>query len=59
MTIEELRGLINEVVEAKLQEDLGDPDWGLELRDDVKEKLIRSLEDVEKGEQGINLEGTA
>ena len=56
MTIEELKDLISQAVEAKLQEALGDPDWGLELRDDMKERLSHSLEAVEKGEGGISLE---
>ena len=31
MTIDQLKGLIRETVEEKLEEMLGDPDWGLGL----------------------------
>lgn len=50
LTVEELRDLIYEAVETKLRETLGDPDWGLELRDDIRERLQQSLEAVERGE---------
>jgi len=32
---------------------LGDPDWGLELKDAVRERLKRSLEETERGVSGI------
>ena len=53
MTVKQLKELIHEAVEEKLEQILGDPDWGLELREDVRERLRRSLEGVEKGEKGI------
>jgi len=43
LTMEELKDYINEVAEEKLVELLGDPDWGLELKDEVKERLKQSL----------------
>lgn len=49
MTIDQLRGLIRETVEEKLEELLGDPDWGLELKDDIRMRLERSLEETERG----------
>lgn len=53
LSVEQLKALIQEAVEEKLQEILGDPDQGLELRENVKERLRRSLSAVECGEEGI------
>lgn len=53
LTIDQLKGLIRETVEEKLEEMLGDPDWGLELKDAVRERLKRSLEETERGVSGI------
>ena len=53
LSIEELKVLIGEVVEEKLQEILGDPDWGLELKADVQQRLERSLADLSQGKRGI------
>jgi hypothetical protein len=39
LSIEELKALIEEVVEEKLREMLGDPDEGLALRPDIQERL--------------------
>ena len=55
LTIEELRDLIYEAVETKLRETLGDPDWNLELRDDIVTRLEQSMEAIDKGEAGIPL----
>ncbi len=54
ITVEELKELIYEAVEEKLKGILGDPDRGLELREDVKERLRHSLKAVEMGERGIS-----
>ena len=43
LTVEELRELIRETVSQTLVEMLGDPDKEMELREDVKERLERSL----------------
>ena len=43
LTVEELRPLIGQVVEDKLQELLGDPDEGLNLRPEVKERLQKNF----------------
>jgi len=43
LSIEELRALIADVVEQTLRELLGDPDAGLELRPEVRERLLRTL----------------
>ncbi len=39
LTVEQLKALIQEAVEEKLQEILGDPDQGLELKEEVIRKL--------------------
>jgi hypothetical protein len=43
LTVDELRDLIKEVVTQTILELFGDPDEGLELREEVKERLHRSL----------------
>ena len=53
LSVEQLIALIQEAVEEKLQEILGDPDRGLELKEDIKERLKQSLSAVERGERGI------
>ena len=53
LSVEQLKVLIQEAVEEKLQELLGDPDQGLELRGEVKERLKHSLAAMERGEEGI------
>lgn len=45
LTIEELKGLIGEVVEEKLRELLTDPDAGLALRPEVQERLLKDLQE--------------
>ena len=47
LTIDEFRDLIRAVVIQTLSEMLGDPDEGLELRDDFAEELLRSLTAIE------------
>jgi hypothetical protein len=42
MSVEELKQLIAQIVEQKLDELLGDPDYGMELKDEVKERLRRT-----------------
>ena len=53
INVEELKALIQEAVEEKLEEILGDPDLGLELREEVKERLSRSLAAIQADEEGI------
>ena len=53
LTTEQLKTLIQEAVEEKLREMLSDPDEGLELRDEVKQRLLDSLAAVERGEKGV------
>ncbi|MGC9993937.1 MAG: hypothetical protein ABSE79_01345 [Terriglobia bacterium] len=45
LSIEELKALIGEVVEQKFREILTDPDAGLALRPEIRERLLRDLED--------------
>lgn len=59
LSVEQLKALIQEAVEEKLQEVLGDPDEGLELREKVKERLRHSLAAMERGEKGIPIEQVA
>jgi len=49
LTVDEFKNLIREVVAQTLAEVLGDPDEGLELRDDFRIALQRSLASVEAG----------
>ena len=53
LSVEQLKALIQEAVEEKLQEILGDPDQGLEVKEDVKERLKHSLATLERGEESI------
>lgn len=52
MTKEELEQLIENAVERKLLELLGDPDSGLPLRKDFRQRLIRQQQAVAAGERG-------
>ncbi len=56
MTKEEFRLLIGETIEQKFIEMFGDPDEGLELRDEVREYLIRQREVIARGELGRPLD---
>ena len=55
MSVSDLRELISEVVEEKFAK-YADPDYGLELRDDLVERLHRQSEAVKRGERGIGLD---
>ena len=59
LTVEQLKMLIDEAVEDKLAEILGDPDRGLELKEEVKARLRDSLAAVKRGEKGIPIEQVA
>lgn len=52
MTKEELREMIEAIVEKKLLELLGDPDEGLPLRKALRERLLRQKEAIARGERG-------
>ena len=53
---EMLESVVETTVEEKLLEILGDPDEGLELRQAVRDRLIRQREAVVKGQLGQPLE---
>ena len=55
MTAKELRELVGSAVEQKLVELLGDPDAGLVIRENVRERLLRQKRAVAKGERGKSL----
>lgn len=50
---EKLKNFVVEVVEEKLKEILGDPDYDLELKEKIKQRLKRTFKAEEKGERGI------
>lgn len=52
MTKEELREMIETIIEEKLLELFGDPDEGLPIRKTIRERLLRQKEAVAKGERG-------
>jgi len=53
LSVEELRAVIGEVVEEKLREVFSDPDAGLALRPEIRERLRTDLEEPQ--EQGQNI----
>ena len=53
LSIEELRAVIGEVVEEKLREVLNDPDAGLALRPEIRDRLRADLQGPEEGGQNI------
>lgn len=59
LTVDEFRDLVRSVVIQTLSEMLGDPDEGLELRDDFTEELLSSLDAVETGGKAISAQKVA
>jgi len=59
LTVEQFKDLIHEAIEEKLAEITGDPDLGLELREEIKERLPSSLAARQRGEKGIPIEEVA
>lgn len=59
MSKEELTDLIEATVEQKLIELLGDPDEPLELREEVRESILRQRAAMAKDERGRPLEDVA
>jgi hypothetical protein len=53
LSIEELKALIGEVVEEKFREILVDPDAGLVLRPEIRERLLKDLEEPQQERQNI------
>jgi hypothetical protein len=56
MTPSELREMMGDLIEEKLVELFGDPDQGLELRDSLRERLLRQRREVAAGERGEALD---
>jgi len=52
MTREELREMIETIIEEKFLELVGDPDEGLPIRKTIRERLLRQKEAVASGERG-------
>jgi len=59
LTVEQFKDLVQEAIEEKLEEIVGDPDLGLELREEIKERLRSSLAARQRGEKGIPVEEVA
>jgi DNA primase large subunit len=53
LTVEEFEQLLEEVVERKLEEFLGDPDEGLELTEWIEERLRETNAALKAGVRGI------
>jgi hypothetical protein len=53
LSIEELKALVGEIVEEKLREILADPDAGLVLRPEIRERLLRDLQEPQQEGQNI------
>ena len=56
LTVEEFKQIVEEAVERKLSEMLGDPDEGLELRPEIEQRLRRSLTYAAAGGKTLSLE---
>ena len=54
LSLDELKTLIEEVVEDKLREMLGDPDEGFTLRPDVQERLVNSLNQPKESRRTVS-----
>lgn len=59
LTIEELKLLIQETVAETLKSLLFDPDEGKEVKPEVKQQLLDSLQRTENGQHGIPAEEVA
>lgn len=55
MSVADLRELIDELLDEKLAEILGDPDEGLTIRPEVREQLLRQMGRVRRGNYGVPL----
>jgi hypothetical protein len=56
MTVDELKAIIRDTVQETLEEFFVDPDEGLEIREEVKQKLIESQKQIQGGKRGIPAE---
>ncbi len=53
ITVEQLRDLIRHTVEQCLEEYFGDPDAGLDLKEEVTQKLLESIQRKQAGDSSI------
>ena len=59
MTTDELRAMIETLIDRKLTEWLGDPDAGLELKEELRERIVRQRQEFAAGNRGRSLEEVA
>lgn len=59
LTVSEFKDLVHEAVTHSIAELFGDPDRGLELRDDFAEELRKSLADPDAGSGTMDLSEVA
>jgi hypothetical protein len=59
LTVDQLKALINELIDEKLEQMLNDPDEGLILKEEFGKKLKASLAAVHQGKPGVTLEKIA
>ena len=59
LSVEQFKGLIQEAIEEKLEELVGDPDLGLELREEIEERLRSSLAARQNGQKGVPIDEVA
>jgi len=59
LTVEQFKGLIQDAIEEKLEELVGDPDLGLELREEIEERLRSSLAARQNGQKGVPIDEVA
>ncbi len=55
MSKEELARIVSNAVEEKLVELFGDPDEGLQMKENLRKRLRRQKKSVAKGERGTEL----
>jgi len=54
LSAEELKALIGEVVEEKLRELLVDPDAGLAIRPEVRDRLLKDLQEPRREGENVS-----
>lgn len=59
LTVDELQLIIQETVTETLKSLLSDPDADKEIKPEVKQELLTSLEQTQAGERGISAEDVA
>ena len=59
MTTDELQVFIETVIDRKLAEWLGDPEEGLELKAEIRERILRQRKEFAAGKRGRSLKEVA